>query len=502
MIPGWFAKRPILRSVTLAVLFGALSALALPPLTLFPVLFVSVPGLLRLIAGAPGRKRAFWLGYAFGIAHHIVGLYWVTEAILVRAAEYWWLVPFAVPLLSAVLAVFIAIPCALAWGARSVPGRVLVLAGAWVLADLARQFVGTGFPWNCWGSTLELPGYAGTMLMQIASLVGVHGMTLLVLLVASLPVLGRRAAAAGIGAVALVCGFGIWRLSQPLPAPTGIKTVIAQGNVPEGAKWDRATAVGIFDRYLRLSAAGLAAAGNGPRVVIWPETASPFLLDQDSAARDAVAAVTGPAVPALLGSVRFVGDTPYNSLIALDPPPRVAATYDKWHLVPFGEYQPSWLPGVQLVAGSFGFGTGPRTLHLPGLPPVGPLICYEAVFSGQVVDERDRPDWMVNITNDAWFGNSSGPRQHLAAARLRSVEEGLPLIRAANTGISAGFDPYGRELPRLGLDRTGFLIISLPTPLRRTFYARTGLWNPLFLTLLCLMAGLAVDAAKRAESPP
>jgi apolipoprotein N-acyltransferase len=472
-----------------ALLFGALSAAALPPLTLFPVLFVCVPALLALIAEAPTRKRAFWRGYAFGFAHQVFGVYWITEAIIVRAAEYWWLIPFAVPLLAAVLALFTALPSLAAWHASSPGRRVLILAGAWVMADLARQFVATGFPWNLWGSTLELPGLAGNILIQPAALIGIHGMTLAVLLLASLPALGWRARGAGIVAACLWIGFGVWRLHQPEPPPTGITAVVVQGNVPEGQKQTRAAAAGVFLRYLTLSRDGLAAAGPGPMVLIWPETASPYLIGEDPGAREAIAQITGPATPALIGAVRFDGNTPYNSLFALSPPPQIAAVYDKWHLVPFGEYQPSWLPGVQLIDGSFGFGPGPRTLHIPGLRAVGPLICYEAAFSGQIIDPADRPAWLVNVTNDAWFGNSSGPRQHLQAARMRTVEEGLPLIRAANTGISAAIDAKGRVLGQLGLNQAGFRAFALPSALPPTIYSFGGLFIPTGLALICIALG-------------
>ncbi len=176
----------------------------------------------------------------------------------------------------------------------------------------------------------------------------------------------------------------------------------------------------------------------------------------------------------------------------------VAATYDKWHLVPFGEYQPSWVPlPVQLVPGNFEPGPGPRTLHIPGVPPVGPLICYEAIFSGVIIDRADRPDWLVNITNDAWFGNSSGPRQHLVAARLRAVEEGLPLLRAANTGISAGFDARGRVLGRLGLNREGTLLLRLPGALPPTPFARWGLVIPGLLALAAVGGGLDLARKRR-----
>jgi apolipoprotein N-acyltransferase len=189
---------------------------------------------------------------------------------------------------------------------------------------------------------------------------------------------------------------------------------------------------------------------------------------------------------------------PHNSLMALlDAGPPVAV-YDKWHLVPFGEYQPTWFPlPIQVVpGGGFAAGPGPATLHVPGLPPVGALICYETIFPAQVADETDRPDWLVNVTNDAWFGNSTGPRQHLAAARLRAVEEGLPLMRAANTGITVGFDANGRELGRLGMGTAGVLVLALPGHLPPTPFARLGLVVPLVLGAVVLLAG-AVPVRRR-----
>ena len=482
-----------------AILLGALSALALPPLTLFPVLLICIPGLLALIAAAPTRKRAFWLGYAFGFAHQMVGIYWITEAIIIEAAHYWWLIPFAVPLLAAAVAVLTAVPCLIAWHARTTGGRVLALAGAWVLADIARQFIATGFPWNLWGSMIEFPGLPGNVMLQLAALVGIHGITLAVLLVASLPALNWRARSAGAAAILLWIGFGVWRLHQPEPPPTGLTAVVVQGNVAEGQKQTQASANLVFDHYLALSRAGLAAAGPGPKVLIWPETASPFLLAEDPAARQAIADVTGPGTPALIGTVRWDGTTPYNSLIALDPPPQVAAIYDKWHLVPWGEYQPGWLPWVRLLPGSFGFGPGPRTLHVTGLPPFGPMICYETVFTGQIIDRADPPRLLVNITNDAWFGNSSGPRQHLAAARIRAVEEGVPLVRAANTGISAAFDAKGRELGRLGLNRAGAKAFAVPGALGPTPYSHGGLLIPGVLATLCLIFGVASGRRRNSQ---
>lgn len=534
-LAGW-------RADLAAALAGGTSALALPPLHIVPALLIGIPVLLCLIQGAGRPAMAARRGWWFGFGLHVAGLYWVTEAILIEAARYWWLVPFAVPALAAVLAVFIAIPAAVTWyaapldthprpapraaaraaaapGAASggapgtapatpsrhvrpgyaLPGwrTALTLAGAWVLADLARQFVATGFPWNPLGSVWEFPGRAGDIMIQVASLIGVHGMTLATILLAALPLLGWTWRAGGLAVLAMWFAFGLVRLAQPLPPGPDLTVLLIQGNVAQGQKWDRALMVSIFRHYLDLTRQAVdqvdhADSGNHPAVVVWPETASAAQLQTDTAARELIAEAAGD-FQALIGSVRFdPAGRPRNSLFALGANGLIESIYDKWHLVPFGEYQPDWLPvGIQVVpGGGFARGPGPTTLHVPGLPPVGVLICYEAIFSHQVIDPVDRPEWIINVTNDAWFGNSAGPRQHLAAARLRAVEEGLPLLRAANTGISAGFDAKGHELGRLGLQTTGGLPLRLPAPLAMPLYARLGLVLPGGIAFLVLIIGL------------
>ncbi len=489
-LTGW-------RADLAAALLGALSAAALPPVTAIPVLLVSVPGLLTLVDGAPGWVSALRRGFVFGLFHHILGLYWITEAILIESARYWWLVPLAVPALSALLALFIAVPCA---GARlALPGwhRVALFGGLWTLADLARQFIGTGFPWNPWGSVWAIPGPVGDVLIQPAAWVGVPGMTLATVLLAASPMLGWRwLGGAGLVMAAWV-GFGVHRLLVPFGAAPGVSVVLVQGNVPQTDKWDRSTVAAVFDRYLDLTRQGVAAAQTGAPgnriVVIWPETASPYLLGRDTLARQMIAEASRPAVAILAGAIRLDDDEPYNTLFAMDGSGTVVDTYDKWHLVPFGEFPPSWIPfSVQIVPGHLAFGSGPKTIHMPGLPPFGGLICYEAIYPAQLVDEADRPAWLVNITNDAWFGNSTGPRQHLQAARLRAVEEGLPLVRAANTGITAAFDAAGHELARLPARAPGWIIVSLPGDRGPTPFARRGLAVPLLLSLGACLAGLGV----------
>jgi apolipoprotein N-acyltransferase len=477
------------RADGVALGFGALAAAALPPVHAIPVLLVCMPVLLALIDGAPNSLVAFRRGFWFGWGNFVV-VYWITEAILIEAARYWWLVPLAVPALSALLALFVAVPCGLCRAVAPGWRRAVMLAGLWVLADLARQFIATGFPWDPWGCVWTMPGALGNIFIQPAAWVGVHGMTLATLLLAMTPALGWRAMTAGAAVLAGWGGFGLYRLNLPAPAPPGVAVVLIQGNVPQGEKWDRTIARAVFERYLSLTRAGVAAAAaaapDAAIAVVWPESASPYLLGRDPAAREAIWAASRPAVADIIGSVRFDADgRPRNSMFALDGADSIAGIYDKWHLVPFGEFAPSWVPfAVQVVPGQgFAFGSGPKTIHVEGLPPFGGLICYEAIYPAQVVDEADRPSWLVNITNDAWFGNSSGPRQHLAAARLRAVEEGLPLVRAANTGITAAFDANGRELGRLPHGVPAQMVVTLPGALPPTPFSRQGLVIPVVLAL-------------------
>lgn len=493
-LTGW-------RAYVAAAVLGAVAAFALPPFTLAPLLLISIPGLLALIDGAPHWRAAAWRGLVFGIVHHMIGLYWVTNAILVQAAEFWWAVPIAVPLLAAVLAAFIAVPCGLS--RLVVPGwrRACVLAGFWVLGDIARQFVLTGFPWNPLGSAWEMPGMLGLVFMQPAAWVGVGGLTLGALLLASAPALGTRARVGATVMLALWAVVGVTRLHKPAGPAPGIMAVITQGNVGEiehrdhwqDADWERH----IFERYLALTRQGMTMVHGKPAIVIWPETASPYWLQQDANARLAVAAAAGPALATLAGTAREEAPgIDHNSLVAVLPGGAGGGYYDKYHLVPYGEYFPSYLP-IRLGERGWSPGDGLHTLRVPGLPAIGPLICYEAIFSAQVVVEHDRPALLVNITNDSWFGDSAGPRQHLAAARMRTVEEGLPMLRAANTGISAVIDSHGMVVARLGLDEQGVLVSEIPGNLPPTPFSRMGLAAPALLAIGSCAAGFGLGRKRK-----
>jgi apolipoprotein N-acyltransferase len=488
-----------------AVALGALAALALPPVHLIPVLLLSLPGLFILATEAPTARRAAWIGFAWGWGFHVAGLHWLTNAILTEVEQFWWLVPIAVPALALPLAAFTVIP---ALAARHAPAgwpRILAFAIAWVAAEMLRGVLFTGFPWNLIGSVWAF----ASLPIQAAAWIGVHGLSLATLLLALAPLAGRRGWLAGGVALLAFCLFGLARLWPEEPEPHPIALVLVQGNIAQEAKWREETRAAIFQRYIQMTAQGIRlAAQEAPAsrpVVIWPETASPFLLANDAEAARYATEPLPPGGLLLAGSVRaeFGPDgrasRVWNSLVALDAQATVLDAYDKAHLVPFGEYMPmrGLLP-LRLVHSALDFtaGPGPRAISLPGLPAFSALICYEVIFPGAVTP-AERPGFLVNITNDAWFGVSAGPHQHLAMARLRAVEEGLPLARAAQTGISAVFDARGREVTRLGLAESGIVLAPLPQALPPTPFARLGLLSPLLLLATMLIVLGSVVRARR-----
>jgi apolipoprotein N-acyltransferase len=501
-LSGW-------RRLAAAAGFGAISVLALPPIYAVPVLFVSFTGLVWLIDGIDGGPRtglkALALGWWFGFAHFIGGLYWITNALFVDAATHGWLAPFAVSGLALYFAAYPALAC---WAASRAPlgvPRVLVLAAAWAATEWLRGLLLTGFPWNLISTSLAFDAAA----IQGAALFGAYGLSLVVVVVAAAPAtLGvpapgpARALPFGVAMMLAVAigGAGFARVaSVPVAgaAVTDVTLRIVQGNIDQRLKWRGDLARSHFQTYLGLSRAGGRAAA--PDAVIWPETAVPFSLSGNPALVRALKR----AVPAdgvlITGAVRTnpPGKRPrrlWNAVLAVTRQ-GIVATYDKHHLVPFGEYVPArkFLPITKITAGRIDFTPGPgaRSLDIPGLPRVSPLVCYEVIFPGAVVAPGPRPRWLLNLTNDAWFGQSTGPYQHLAAARLRAVEEGLPLVRAANTGISAVIDPWGRVLEALPLGRRGVIQRRLPAALDQPPpFARFGNWGFAFAVFLVFLFAL------------
>ncbi len=539
-LAGW-------RRRAFAFALGALAVLALPPFHAVPVLAVSFTALAWLVFGSGRLRAAFAAGWWFGAGFFAAGLYWLANALLVDAARFGWMVPFAIGGMAAGLGLFPAAACALARATGRNAGpvqRVLWFALAWVALEWLRGTVLTGFPWNLIGTVWMF----SDAMIQPAAWTGVHGLSLATVLLATLPAaLGWRPAAqaaqtkdrarrmppalwswararpgddrrtAIVVAGVLLGGLLVWfaagqaRLARLGPEASGevagVRLRLVQPAIPQNLKWSPSARSGHVVKQVEMSRGE---SSPPPTHIVWAETAVPFYLERDLALRAFIAAAIPSGGALITGAPRASapGTNPFrvwNSLHVLRPDGTIAATYDKAHLVPFGEYVPlrAWLPGwiTKIAYGEVDFspGPGPVALPIPGLPAASPLICYEAIFEGRVVPrEGPRPGWLLNLTNDAWYGISPGPYQHFAAARLRAVEEGLPLVRVANNGISAIVDSVGRVRASLALGREGVVDGPLPVALAPTPFARFGTWStPLALAALALALGLARFGRKR-----
>ena len=501
----WVAALSGWRVRGLAMALGTLTAAAFPPVNLVFLLIPAFVGWLWLIEGTADWRRAFGIGWWFGLGHFAAGLYWIANALLVFPEQFAWLIPFAILGLSGGFALF---PAAVAAVVRRAPDdtmvRVLVLALAWSATEWMRTWVLTGFPWNLMGTVWTF----STAAIQPAALFGTLGLGLLTVFVAVLPgiladatVPFRRAVVAvgvGMSLIAVLWVGGAVRLAAATTEMVpDVRLRLVQPDIPQNLKWRPELRDTNLVKQVVMSRQPTPA-GASPTHVIWPETSATFFLADDTERRSFLAKAAPPDGLVIAGAPRRSrqGQRPYqvwNSLHAVDPAGRVVGTYDKAHLVPFGEYVPlrSLLAGVPKITEGrqdFSPGMGRVTLRLPGLPPVSPLICYEVIFPGAVVRADDRPAWILNLTNDAWYGVSSGPYQHLAAARMRAIEEGLPVVRVATTGISAVFDAFGRRVAALGLEQGGVLDSTLPVALAPTPFAQFG-------NLTVLLAAAAVIGA-------
>jgi apolipoprotein N-acyltransferase len=499
IILSWGWKR-----AAIALVAGALSAFAMAPFNAWPVLFLTFPVMVWLIDGAgagrwSGVPAAALAGWWFGLGYFVPGLYWIGYAFLVDAPTFEWLLPFAVLGLPAYLALFTAFGFALArlvWTRDA--SRVIALAASLTLGEWLRGHVLTGFPWNAFGYALTEP----LALAQTASLIGLWGMTFLSIAIFASPAVlidgrsrGRRPWIAPVMALVLLVAMGIFgavRLNlQPTAMVANVKLRIMQPNLQQDVRFNYSAKAEVMQKYLTLSDRASGPQSTGVRdasILIWPESAFPFFLTREADAMAQIADLLPKGTVLITGSVRAPDLPPgvkitraYNSVYVIDHDGSVLSVYDKLHLVPFGEYLPfqEWMEKLGLVQltkvqGGFIPGTRRRSMAIPNAPRALPLICYEAIFPGDVAARDDRPGWIVNLTNDGWFGISTGPYQHLQQARLRAIEEGLPVVRAANTGISAVIDPSGRIIARLGLGVEGVLDSSLPSAIPPTVYARTG----------------------------
>jgi apolipoprotein N-acyltransferase len=531
------------RRLLIAFLAGAGSALALAPVNAWPAPFITFPILLWLVDGAAaGRLGGVWaaaaVGWWFGFGYFVAGLYWVGNAFLVDAKTFGWLLPLAVTALPAGMAVYTAFGVALArliWTRGAT--RVLALAAALTLSEWLRGHLFGGFPWNTFGYALISPLW----LAQGAALIGIWGLTFLAIAIYASPALlaDDRAdsprpwlpLALGGALIIALATFGAVRLATfPTSYVDGVRLRIIQPNLRQDAKFNISQKQQVMSRYLDLSDRSTGPQSTGVKDVthlIWPESAFPFFLTREADALAQIAALLRPSTILITGGIRPPATAPngavtraYNSVYVIGPDGSILSVYDKVHLVPFGEYLPfqnvlERLGLMQLTKVRGGFIAGDRRLNqrVPGAPDFLPLVCYEVIFPGDAVprSERpgwlydhlgpylawpfvagsgERPGWMLNLTNDGWFGQSAGPYQHFQQARVRAIEEGLPLVRAANTGISAVVDPLGRVIKSLPLGIEGVIDAPLPQRLPPTLYAHAGdgaLATMLALALIVVM---------------
>jgi apolipoprotein N-acyltransferase len=555
------------RRCLIAFCAGAAGALALAPFNVFPALFIPMVAAVWLIDGAghvlpkpleaggksqrrtlwmgfmpPALRRSFSAGFWWGVGYFLAGLWWLGAAFLVDAEEFAWALPLGVIGLPAFLALFPAFGFLLARCLWS-PGvfRIFALAAALSFTEWVRGHVLTGFPWNTFGMALG----GNLVLAQLASLAGLYGLTLAATLIFAAPAAAiswNSAAprpqwarwpllppAAALLTLAAILGFGALRLTEGDPgAVAGVALRIMQPNLPQDEKFRPENKDAILAYYLELSKGE---GKNGARLkdvtaLIWPESAFPFILSRDPLARFEIGAALSPGAVLITGAARQGEDfstdaredsafdpqaraTYYNAIQVVDARGKIRDSYDKVHLVPFGEYlplrfllEPMGLHHFIHVPGGFEAGAkrhllnAPDLLNAPSLPPIAPLVCYEAIFPGEVLPpqgEGPRPGWLLNVTNDGWFGMTPGPYQHFAQARLRAIEEGLPLARAASTGLSAIIDPHGRVLAELPLGVAGILDTHLPQPLAPPLFARFP--HLVFFLSWCVV--LAFGAAAR-----
>ncbi|NBE07691.1 apolipoprotein N-acyltransferase [Rhodobacter sp. CCP-1] len=474
-----------MRAVAGAAACGVVVASGQAPLGWWWAALPALAAFVHLVAGA-ARGRG-WIAWFGGAGYFAAALAWIVEPFLIAPEIHGWMAPFAVVFLSFGLALFWALAAVAARGRFAALGFALGLT----VAEFARAHVLTGFPWAMIGHV-----WIGHAPAQLAAMVGPFGLTLFTLVAAAL--LAARRLGLAVLAVAMVgaaFGFGAWRLAGPEPAPRAALLRLVQPNAEQGLKWDPDQARLFFERQLSFTAAGAR-----PDLAIWPETAVPYLIDEYPEVARRIAEA-GRGNPVAVGVQRVAGWQYWNSLAVIGQGGRIEASYDKHHLVPFGEYIPfgdllyDWFGLVAFAAqqgNGYSPGPGPAVLDLGGdLGKVLPLICYEVIFPQDVRAAPERADWMLQITNDAWFGTWSGPFQHMAQARLRAIEQGLPLVRVANTGVTAVVDARGRVLDQLPFGEPGYLDAPLPGALPPTVYARWG-DGPVILLIGLLMAGLWV----------
>lgn len=480
-------------------ILGGMGALAFAPFQFYPILILSFSGFLFLMDQSPFKESPFKHAFIFSYGYYLFNLYWIGNSLLVY--DLWYLVPIFWIALPSFIAIFQASAYwAVTRYTQQPLAKILLLAVSWSLMDYIKgTYILGGFPWNLYGYIW------GSAVLQSTSIIGIYGLSLLTALLLfsfasrSLPFITACACS--------FIGLFIWgqnTLKNDATQLTGINVRLIQPSISQDSKWLETNFRDNFEKHLNISLLD----GERPlNLIIWPEASVPSFIEKYPILKDAIADVAPENGYVLVGGPRSddYNDSQtkkiYTSSFAISSDRKVLDTFDKTHLVPFGEYMPfkDYLPIKKLTPGEMDYspGEGLKAIHLDGIPSFTPLICFEAIFPGKVTPSSERPEWLLNQTNDAWYGNSTGPYQHLQIVRVRAIEEGLPLIRSANNGISAVIDPYGRILSQLGLDDIGFVDFELPKPIEPTFYSHYK-EKPYFILLVLLSIwGILLHTLKR-----
>ncbi len=491
----WLAARSGWLRITVFAVLGALAALGQAPFDLWPITLVALAVALAMVPAAKTAWQAALWGWALGGGYFALALNWIIEPFFVQPEIYGWMAPFAL--------FFMALGAGLFWAIafgitrRFIGPGILGAALGLAILEYTRSVIFTGFPWALLGHI-----WIDTPLLQLASVIGPHGLTVVTLAGAVLLAQVRFSLGWVVQTGAVVIGIGLaWGLTTTTTAHTarldGPVIRLIQPNAPQDQKWDPELAPMFFERQLSFTNA-LSETGIAPDLIVWPETSVPYFLEYSGTALEEIGEAA-QGVPVIVGIQRLEEPRYYNSLVMLGRGGQVQNIYDKTHLVPFGEYVPFadllGQFGIHGLAANEGGGfsagaKGPRgqmsVLSVPNVGNALPMICYEGIFAQEVNNWDTRPEFLLMITNDAWFGEFVGPFQHLAQARLRAVEQGLPMIRVANTGVSALIDPHGVIRDHIPLGQAGWIDVVLPAPAPLTIYARFGDKPALLLIgLLC-----------------
>ncbi len=476
-----------------AFIFGGLSVLAFAPRFWVWFAFIGFSLLMYLSVNTSSKKDLFKIGYAFGFAHFAFGFSWVGNALLIDAAKFGWLYPITFLASGAFFGLFFAVPVMLSGLGKTNVQKWLMFCSSFVLLEWVRSFIFTGFPWNLVGYTLAF----SDELIQTASVGGTYLLSLIGIMAYSIfGIVNKKNVVTVIVAVmaifAIMWGGGCWRIKGYDIEESDVVVRLVQPSIPQTMKWSREVREQNFVEHISLSGKGN---GKIPDLIVWGETASPFILDRDEFHRNMLKPLLAKGSYLVTGMItyeqkedRFI---PYNSMVVFNNNADPVGYYHKSHLVPFGEYIPfrEYLPDfikpVANAIGEFGQGKGPSVMRFDGLPSLGGIVCYEAIFPNEVIDKDNKPDVLINVTNDGWYGNSAGPYQHWVATKLRTVESGIEIVRVANNGISGVINFLGQEKNSLALNEKNFLDVNLDkNPEIKTIYTQVG---NLLIVSFCLI---------------